>query len=94
MSEHRGFERVIRWAFGCVTDPHTRWSSSSRLISFAMTWTLHAYVTTHAAPDWRVVTAIVGGGIVPLLVRARSTQASAVALPWPAHTPPPSSEMP
>jgi hypothetical protein len=68
----RAFQRSVRWLVGCVTDPRSRVSSSARLISFAMTYTLHVYLTRVPAPDYRVVGILVTGGIIPLVVRTRA----------------------
>jgi hypothetical protein len=70
----RALQRSVRWLVGCVTDPRSRVSSSARLISFAMTYTLHVYLTRVPAPDYRVVGILVTGGIVPLIVRTRAPE--------------------
>jgi hypothetical protein len=75
------------WFVGAVTDPHRHTTSSARLIAFAMTYTLHRYIVScterGVTPDYRIVGILVTGGILPLIVRTKSTQKPELLLPRP-----------
>ena len=71
------------WLLGCITDPHRHTTSSARIISFAMTYTLHVYVTHTKDPNPAIVGILVTGGILPLVFRTKSTQRPELLLPRP-----------
>jgi hypothetical protein len=77
------FRFLVGWVVGCVTDPHRHTSSSARLIAFAMTYSLHVYLTRTPSPDRFIVATLVTGGILPLLLRTKSTQKPELLLPRP-----------
>jgi len=71
------------WLVGAITDPHRHTSSSARIIAFLMWFSLHRYLLAHPDPDFRIVGILVTGGIIPLVVRTKSTQKPELLLPRP-----------
>lgn len=72
--ERAKWKAVLHWIVGAVTDPHRHTTSSARALAFLMWYSLHRYLVTHAEPDYRIVAILVTGGILPLVVRTKSTQ--------------------
>jgi hypothetical protein len=81
------FKFCVSWLLGAVTDPHRHTTSSVRIIAFLMWYSLHRYLIACTAaglvPDWRIVSILVTGGILPLIVRTKSTQKPELLLPRP-----------
>jgi hypothetical protein len=81
------FKFAATWLFGAIVDPHRHTTSSARIIAFLMWYSLHRYLVectvAKLVPDYRIVAILVTGGIVPLVVRTKSTQKPELLLPRP-----------
>jgi hypothetical protein len=73
------FKVAVSWSVGCVTDPHTRWSSAARIVGLMVATTLCAYVLIACLllklhPESTVIYALSALVIAALHLRAKSTQ--------------------
>lgn len=89
------YKRAWRWCLGPFTDPHTHLGSSVRIGGHVTLATLSRYVLAVPSPSPVIVASLVGLVIACYGLRAKSTQASKLALPAPRDpAPAPPSEMP
>jgi len=76
---------TLSWITGCVTDPHTKWSSAARIVGMIAAITLCAYVIicalTKQKPDAVVCSVLSGLSSLALALRAKSTQTSGIPIP-------------
>lgn len=76
--ERAKWKVALRWTTGCVTDPHTKWSSAARIVGVGTAVSMWAYtslaVLTSQKPDPYVVGALVTLITAALALRAKSTQ--------------------
>jgi hypothetical protein len=77
------YKASTAWLVGAVTDPHRHTSSSARIIAFLMWYSQHVYLTHAHEPNPAIVAILTTGGIIPLVVRTKSTQEPKLLLPRP-----------
>jgi hypothetical protein len=72
------FKVFVRWLSGCITDPHTKWTSAARIVGLLSATALCAYVVicavTKQKPDPWVCSTLSGLTCAALALRAKSTQ--------------------
>lgn len=76
--ERAKWKVALRWATGCVTDPHTKWSSAARIVGIGTAASMWVYTTVSAITQHDPNPWVVGSQVTlvtaALALRAKSTQ--------------------